>query len=46
MVLFLGVGGSTAALKVLSSKLAQQDLKKLPNKALTKTIYYPIIKKL
>lgn len=50
LVLFLGVmfgvGGSTAALKVLSSKLAQQALKKIPNKALTKTIYYPIIKKI
>ncbi|MFB6589810.1 bacteriochlorophyll 4-vinyl reductase [Bacillus thuringiensis] len=50
LVLFLGVmfgiGGSTAALKVLTSKIAQQALKKIPNKALTKTIYYPIIKKI
>ncbi|MEK4701740.1 bacteriochlorophyll 4-vinyl reductase [Solibacillus sp. FSL R7-0668] len=49
LVLFLGVmfgvGGSTAAIKLLSSKLSQQALKKIPQKALTKTIYYPIIKK-
>lgn len=49
LVLFLGsmfgVGGSTAAIKVLSSKLSQQALKKIPQQALTKTIYYPIIKK-
>lgn len=41
-----GVGGSTAALKVLSIKVSQQMLKKLPQQALTKTIYYPIIKKI
>ncbi|PFC51162.1 bacteriochlorophyll 4-vinyl reductase [Bacillus thuringiensis] len=50
LVLFLGVmfgvGGSTAALKVLTSKASQQALKKIPNKALTKTIYYPVIKKI
>ncbi|WP_082595626.1 SHOCT domain-containing protein [Paenibacillus sp. Soil750] len=40
-----GVGGSASALKILSAKLSQQVLKKLPQKALTKTIYYPIIKK-
>lgn len=40
-----GVGGTASALKVLSSKVAQQVLKKLPQKALTKTVYYPIIKK-
>lgn len=49
LVLFLGVmfgvGGSAAAIKVLSSKLSQQALKKIPQQALTKTIYYPIIKK-
>lgn len=50
LVLFLGVmfgvGGSTSALKALSSRLSQQALKKIPNKALTKTFYYPIIKKI
>ncbi|NHC38920.1 bacteriochlorophyll 4-vinyl reductase [Bacillus sp. MM2020_1] len=40
-----GVGGTASALKVLSSKVAQQVLKKLPRKALMKTIYYPIVKK-
>lgn len=49
LTLFLGVmfgvGGSASAVKVLSSSIAKQVLKKLPQKALTKTIYYPIIKK-
>lgn len=49
LTLFLGVmfgvGGTASALKVLSSKVAQQVLKKLPQQALMKTIYYPIIKK-
>lgn len=40
-----GVGGSTVAIKALSSQLSKQALKKIPQKALTKTIYYPIIKK-
>ena len=40
----LGVSGATQAVRVLSSKLAQQALKKLPQKALTKTFYYPIVK--
>lgn len=40
-----GVSGSSAAVKVLSSAVAKQVAKKLPQKALTKTIYYPIIKK-
>ncbi|CAN7744907.1 SHOCT domain-containing protein [Paenibacillus sp. LjRoot153] len=40
-----GVGGSASALKILSAKLSQQVLKKLPQQALTKTVYYPIIKK-
>ncbi|MBE4907864.1 bacteriochlorophyll 4-vinyl reductase [Bacillus luteolus] len=50
LILFLGVmfgvGGSASALKVLSSRISQQVLKKLPQKALTKTFYYPIIKKI
>ncbi|OMD89326.1 bacteriochlorophyll 4-vinyl reductase [Paenibacillus odorifer] len=40
-----GIGGSASALKIVSAKLSQQMLKKLPQQALTKTIYYPIIKK-
>lgn len=40
-----GVGGSASALKILSARLSQQVLKKLPQQALTKTVYYPIIKK-
>lgn len=39
-----GVSGASQTIRVLSSKLAQNALKKLPQKALTKTFYYPIIK--
>ena len=39
-----GVGGASAAVRVLSSALGKQALKKLPQMALTKTFYYPIIK--
>ena len=50
LVLFLGVmfgvGGATATIKALSAQLSKQALKKLPNKALMKTVYYPIIKKM
>lgn len=50
LILFLGVmfgvGGSASVLKVVSSKVGQQMMKKLPQKALTQTIYYPIIKKI
>ena len=50
LILFLGVmfgvGGAASTLKVVSSKMAQQALKKLPKKALTKTLYYPIVKKI
>lgn len=50
LLLFLGVmfgvGGAASTLKVVSSKMAQQALKKLPQKALTKTFYYPIVKKI
>lgn len=50
LVLFLGVmfgvGGAVATIKVLSFQISKEALKKLPNKALTKTIYYPIIKKI
>ena len=40
-----GVSGSTTALKIVSSGLSKRVLKTLPQKALTKTVYYPIIKK-
>ncbi len=40
----LGTSGAAQTIRVLSSNLAKQALKKLPQKALTKTFYYPIIK--
>lgn len=50
LILFLGVmfgvGGATATIKALSAQLSKEALKKIPNKALTKTMYYPIIKKM
>ena len=39
-----GVSGASATIRVLSSSLGKQVLKKLPQKALTKTFYYPIVK--
>lgn len=41
----LGVSGASTAVKGISSDLAGQAIKKLPQKALTKTVYYPIVKK-
>lgn len=41
----LGVSGAGTAVKGISSALAGQAVKKLPQQALTKTVYYPIIKK-
>lgn len=40
----LGASGAAQAVRVLSSSLAQKLLRQLPQKALTKTFYYPIIK--
>ncbi|MNO73639.1 hypothetical protein D3C76_646110 [compost metagenome] len=40
-----GVAGSASLLKLLSARISQQLLKKLPQKALTQTLYYPILKK-
>lgn len=40
----LGAGGAAQAVRVMSSTLAKQIMKKLPQKALTKTFYYPIVK--
>lgn len=39
-----GASGASATLRVLSSQLGKQALKKIPKMALTKTFYYPIIK--
>ena len=40
----LGASGAAQTIRVLSSSLAKQAPKKLPQQALTKTFYYPIIK--
>ena len=40
----LGASGAAQAVRVMSSAVAKQILKKLPQKALTKTFYYPIVK--
>ena len=39
-----GASGAAEAVKIMSSALAKQALKKLPQMALTKTFYYPVIK--
>ena len=39
-----GVSGAAAGVRVLSAQIAKTALKKLPQKALTKTFWYPIIK--
>lgn len=41
-----GVSGASATIRVLSSTVGKQVLKKLPQKALTKTFYYPIVKQI
>lgn len=43
--IMLGVSSSGAAVRILSNKMAVQAFKRIPQKALTKTVYYPIIKK-
>ena len=40
----LGASGASQTVRIMSSALAKQALKKLPQKALTKTFYYPVIK--
>ena len=40
----LGATGAAQTVRVVSSALAKQALKKLPQQALTKTFYYPVIK--
>ncbi|MGN0798632.1 MAG: SHOCT domain-containing protein [Christensenellales bacterium] len=39
-----GVSGATAGVRLLSTQVAKVALKKLPQKALTKTFWYPILK--
>ena len=39
-----GATGAAQAVRVLTSAVAKQALKKIPQKALTKTVYYPLIK--
>ena len=41
-----GVSGAVSGVRVISTQLAKTTLKKLPQKALTKTFWYPIIKKI
>jgi len=41
-----GVSGAVSGVRVLSTQLAKTTLKKLPQKALTKTFWYPIIKQI
>lgn len=41
-----GVSGAVSGLRVLSTQLAKTALKKIPQKALTKTFWYPIIKQI
>ena len=40
----MGATGAVEAVRLMTSALAKQALKKLPQKALTKTFYYPIVK--
>ena len=41
-----GVSGAVSGVRVLSTQVAKTALKKLPQKALTKTFWYPIIKQI
>ena len=41
-----GVSGAVSGVRVLSTQIAKTTLKKLPQKALTKTLWYPIVKKI
>lgn len=42
----LGVSGAVSGLRVLTTQVAKTAAKKIPQKALTKTFWYPIIKKI
>lgn len=39
-----GATGASQSVRILSSAMAKQAMKKLPQQALTKTFYYPVIK--
>lgn len=41
-----GVSGAVSGVRVLSTQIAKNTLKKLPQKALTKTFWYPIVKQI
>lgn len=41
-----GVSGAVSGVRVLTTQIAKTTLKKLPQKALTKTFWYPIIKQM
>lgn len=41
-----GVSGAVSGVRVLSTQLSKTALKKIPKKALTKTFWYPILKKI
>lgn len=41
-----GVSGAASGVRVLSSQIAKTTLKKLPQQALTKTFWYPIVKQI
>lgn len=41
-----GVSGAVSGVRVLSTQIAKTTLKKLPQQALTKTFWYPIIKQI
>lgn len=41
-----GVSGAVSGVRVLSTQIAKTTLKKLPQKALTKTFWYPVVKQI
>lgn len=41
-----GVSGAVSGVRVLSTQIAKTTLKKLPQQALTKTFWYPVVKQL
>lgn len=41
-----GVAGASAGVRLLSAQIAKNTLKKLPQQALTKTMWYPVVKQI
>lgn len=41
-----GVAGASAGVRLLSAQIAKTTLKKLPQQALTKTVWYPVVKQI